>query len=45
MHDPIDGKSVLVTGSTGSFGKRFTETIPRRRRPRRFAGNSFGELE
>ncbi len=45
MHDPIDGKSVLVTGGTGSFGKRFIETILRDHRPARVVVFSRDELK
>jgi UDP-N-acetylglucosamine 4,6-dehydratase len=45
MHDPIDGKSVLVTGGTGSFGKRFIETILRHHRPARIVVLSRDELK
>lgn len=31
----LDGKSVLVTGGTGSFGQRFIRTILERHKPRR----------
>jgi UDP-N-acetylglucosamine 4,6-dehydratase len=29
-----DGKVILVTGGTGSFGRRFVETVLERARPR-----------
>jgi UDP-N-acetylglucosamine 4,6-dehydratase (inverting) len=48
MHDPIEGKSVLVTGGTGSFGKRFIETVLRDHRPRRvvvFSRDEFKQFE
>jgi len=45
MHDPIDGKSVLVTGGTGSFGKRCIETILRHHRPGRVVVFSRDELK
>ena len=45
MQGPIDGKSVLVTGGTGSFGKRFIETILQDRRPRRVVVFSRDELK
>ena len=45
MDDPIDGKSVLVTGGTGSFGKRFIETILEHHRPRRVVVFSRDELK
>jgi UDP-N-acetylglucosamine 4,6-dehydratase len=45
MQDPIDGKSVLVTGGTGSFGKRFIETILRHHNPARVVVFSRDELK
>ena len=45
MHDAIDGESVLVTGGTGSFGKRFIETILQHHRPRRVVVFSRDELK
>jgi UDP-N-acetylglucosamine 4,6-dehydratase len=45
MNDPIDGKSVLVTGGTGSFGRRFIQTILRDHRPRRVVVFSRDELK
>ena len=45
MRDPIEGKSVLVTGGTGSFGKRFIETILRDHRPARVVVFSRDELK
>jgi len=45
MHDAIEGKSVLVTGGTGSFGKRFIETILQDHRPRRVVVFSRDELK
>ena len=45
MHDPVDGKSVLVTGGTGSFGKRFIETILRHHSPKRVVVFSRDELK
>jgi len=45
MHDAIDGKSVLVTGGTGSFGKCFIETILQHHRPRRVVVFSRDELK
>ncbi|NCC20897.1 MAG: UDP-N-acetylglucosamine 4,6-dehydratase (inverting) [Alphaproteobacteria bacterium] len=44
--DPgIDGKSVLVTGGTGSFGKKFIETILKEHKPRRVIVYSRDELK
>ena len=34
-HESLDGKSILITGGTGSFGQRFIETVLERWRPRR----------
>ena len=31
----FDGKSIFVTGGTGSFGRRFIRTVLERYRPRR----------
>ena len=45
MHDPIHGRSVLVTGGTGSFGQRFVETILRDHSPRRVVVFSRDELK
>lgn len=45
MNDPIDGKSVLVTGGTGSFGKCFIETILRNHNPARVVVFSRDELK
>ncbi len=41
----IDGKSVLVTGATGSFGKRFVSTVLKEHRPRRLVVFSRDELK
>ena len=30
----LDGKVILITGGTGSFGRRFIETVLRRYDPR-----------
>lgn len=45
MNDFIDGKSVLVTGGTGSFGKRFIETILQHHDPARVVVFSRDELK
>lgn len=47
MHGNIDlnQKSLLVTGGTGSFGRRFIETVLRRYRPRRVVVFSRDELK
>ncbi|WP_084536567.1 UDP-N-acetylglucosamine 4,6-dehydratase (inverting) [Azospirillum halopraeferens] len=44
----LDGASVLVTGGTGSFGRRFVETILTAARPRRviiFSRDEFKQYE
>lgn len=44
----LDGRSVLVTGGTGSFGRRFVETVMRHARPRRvivFSRDEFKQYE
>src|SRR5947209_3609322 len=41
----LDGKSILVTGGTGSFGKKFVETILTRFRPERLIVFSRDELK
>lgn len=41
----LDGKSVLVTGGTGSFGKRFVRTVLQRYKPRRVIVFSRDELK
>ncbi len=41
----LDGKSVLVTGGTGSFGRRFIKTILRDHAPRRVVVFSRDELK
>jgi UDP-N-acetylglucosamine 4,6-dehydratase/5-epimerase len=41
----LDGKSVLVTGGTGSFGQRFVDLVTRRFRPRRVIVFSRDELK
>ena len=41
----LNGKSVLVTGGTGSFGRRFVETVLKRYRPRRLIVFSRDELK
>lgn len=41
----LDGKSVLVTGGTGSFGRQFARTILERCNPRRFVVYSRDELK
>ncbi len=41
----LDGKSILVTGATGSFGKRFVKTILEHHRPKRLVVFSRDELK
>jgi UDP-N-acetylglucosamine 4,6-dehydratase len=41
----LDGKSVLVTGATGSFGKRFVRTVLEKHNPKRLAVFSRDELK
>jgi UDP-N-acetylglucosamine 4,6-dehydratase len=41
----LDGKSVLVTGGTGSFGQRFVRTVLQRYKPRRVIIFSRDELK
>ncbi len=41
----FDGKSILVTGGTGSFGRRFIATLLERYRPRRVIVFSRDELK
>lgn len=43
--DPINGKNVLVTGGTGSFGKTFTKYILDNYKPNRFVVFSRDELK
>ena len=42
--DDLNGKTVLVTGGTGSFGKKFTETVLREYRPKKLIIFSRDEL-
>ena len=41
----FDGKSILITGGTGSFGKKFTETLLKCHKPRRLVIFSRDELK
>ena len=41
----LDGKVILVTGGTGSFGRRFIETVLLRARPRKLIVYSRDELK
>ncbi len=41
----MDGKTILVTGGTGSFGKKFTETLLSRHRPKKLIIFSRDEMK
>jgi UDP-N-acetylglucosamine 4,6-dehydratase/5-epimerase len=44
----LDGRSILVTGGTGSFGRRFVDTVMRHAKPRRvivFSRDEFKQYE
>jgi len=41
----LNGKSILITGGTGSFGKKYTETILKRFKPSRIVIYSRDELK
>ena len=41
----LSDKSILITGGTGSFGRRFTRTILKRYRPKRLVIYSRDELK
>ena len=41
----FDGKSVLITGGTGSFGRKFVATLLTRHKPRRVIVYSRDELK
>jgi len=41
----FDGKSILITGGTGSFGKKFTKTLLEQHKPRRVVIFSRDELK
>lgn len=41
----LDGKVILITGGTGSFGKRFIETVLLRAKPRKLIVYSRDELK
>lgn len=45
MNDPFEGKNVLVTGGTGSFGQKFTEVLLKNYNPRSVRIYSRGELK
>ncbi len=42
---PLDGKTILITGGTGSFGRKFTETICREFKPKKLIIFSRDELK
>jgi len=41
----FDGKSILITGGTGSFGRKYTETLLKRFRPKRLVIFSRDEMK
>ncbi len=41
----LDGRSILITGGTGSFGKQFIKTVLKRFKPKRLAIYSRDELK
>ncbi len=41
----FDGKSILITGGTGSFGQKYTETLLKRFKPKRLVIFSRDELK
>lgn len=44
----LNGKTILITGGTGSFGKKFTETVLKRYQPRKliiFSRDEFKQYE
>ena len=41
----LNGKSILVTGATGSFGKRFVKTLLEQHDPKRVIAFSRDELK
>jgi UDP-N-acetylglucosamine 4,6-dehydratase/5-epimerase len=45
MKNYIDGKEILITGGTGSFGKKFTEIILNNYKPKRLVIFSRDELK
>src|SRR6188508_3111343 len=45
MPGPLDGKSILVTGGTGSFGQRFVEHALTNCQPKRLVVFSRDELK
>ena len=45
MSDLLDGKSILVTGGTGSFGQQFVEHVLAHYKPKRLVVFSRDELK
>jgi UDP-N-acetylglucosamine 4,6-dehydratase len=45
MDDIFEGKVILLTGGTGSFGQKFTEIVLRKHRPKAIRIYSRGELK
>ena len=41
----LDDKNILITGGTGSFGKKFTEIVLKKYKPRRLIIFSRDELK
>ena len=41
----FDGKNILITGGTGSFGKQYTKTLLKRYKPQRIVIFSRDELK
>ena len=41
----LDDKNILITGGTGSFGKKFTEIVLKKYKPRRLIVFSRDELK
>ena len=41
----FDGQSILITGGTGSFGKRYTKTLLERYKPKKIIILSRDELK
>src|SRR5690606_12475433 len=41
----FEGKNILITGGTGSFGRKYTETILKRFKPKRLIIYSRDELK
>ena len=44
-HADLDGKGILITGATGSFGRRFVKTVLARYKPKRVVVYSRDELK